>query len=108
MLFVQSYDDQITHQMLSNSAGYSTCGTVSNLKTKQNYKNVTAYVTYSDPLSASVALIVLSHLSRPFTISAPVQKCCSAPSNTANSSCARQNAETITVFSCTCGTKRTK
>jgi hypothetical protein len=44
--------------MLNNSAAYAACGTVTSLKTKQNYKNVIAYITFTDAQAAAVALIV--------------------------------------------------
>jgi hypothetical protein len=60
MIFVQSYDDRITQEMLNSSATYSACGTVTSLKTKQNYKNVIAYITFNDSQAAAVALIVFN------------------------------------------------
>jgi len=60
MIFIQCYDDQITPNTLNNESTYTLCGEVLNLKTKQNYKNITSYVTFKDPQAAAAALIVIT------------------------------------------------
>ena len=47
MIFLQSYDEIIPTQILKNSSTFATCGKVETVKTKQNYKNTTSYVTYA-------------------------------------------------------------
>lgn len=46
MIFLQSYDEIIPIQVLKTPATFATCGKVETVKTKQNYKNTTSYVTY--------------------------------------------------------------
>jgi hypothetical protein len=48
MIFLQSYDEIIPTKILKNPATFAACGRVESVKTKQNYKNTTSYVTYSE------------------------------------------------------------
>ena len=48
MIFLQSYDDQITNSTLRQSSTFTGAGAVESIKTKQNYRNTTTYVTYAD------------------------------------------------------------
>ena len=63
MIFLQSYDEQIPTSTLKQSSTFEPCGKVESVKTKQNFRNTTTYVTYSNQKSAAVALIAFSHLS---------------------------------------------
>ena len=66
MVFVQSYDQEISHRVLADSRTYELCGKVESVKTKQNYKNITAYVTYATAEEAAVAFLVGLSLDRRF------------------------------------------
>jgi len=48
MIFLQSYDNEIPHKTLADVGTYEVCGRVESVKTKQNYKNITAYVTFEE------------------------------------------------------------
>ena len=70
MIFLQSYDEQLPTSTLKLNSTFTPCGSVNNVKAKQNYKNTTAYVTYDNEMSAATALIVPSFLFRLFHTSA--------------------------------------
>ena len=104
MIFVQSYDQEIPHRVLADSRTYELCGKVESVKTKQNYKNITAYVTYARAEEAAVAFLVELCLDRHFITCGRGLRCCSELCNTASISCVKPSAVTITVCLCTCGT----
>ena len=68
MIFLQSYDEHIPTSSLKQTQTFTPCGSVDSLKAKQNYKNTTTYVTYSNEKSAALALVVFSFLFRLFRI----------------------------------------
>jgi hypothetical protein len=47
MIFLQSYDEIIPTQSLKMTTTFAACGKVETVKTKQNYKNTTSYVTFA-------------------------------------------------------------
>ena len=55
MIFLQSYDNEISHRALADSRTYEVVGKVESVKTKQNYKNITAYVTFEHESAAALA-----------------------------------------------------
>lgn len=65
MIFLQSYDDQIPTSIFKQTTTFSPVGAVQSVKTKQNYRNTTTYVTYDDQTSAALALIVQNLIFRP-------------------------------------------
>jgi hypothetical protein len=58
MLFVQTYDEEVGNGPLSKNETYECCGKVESLKAKQNYKNATIYVSFTECRSAALALVV--------------------------------------------------
>ncbi len=64
MLFVQWYEDGPNKSLINQQEIYQLCGDVEKIKLKENYKNLTAYVSYKNNQAAATAFVVLSFFLR--------------------------------------------
>lgn len=84
MLFVQWYEDGPSKSSINQQELYELCGDVEKIKLKENYKNLTAYVSYSNSQAAATAFVVVCLLLRDSIIRLIGLKCSLELYNTAS------------------------
>ena len=108
MLFVQWYEDGPNKSLINQQEIYQLCGDVEKIKLKENYKNLTAYVSYKNNQAAATAFVVLSFFLRASIIHRTESKFYLEQFNIANFSLEKQNAAINTVFFFMFATRRIK